>query len=802
MLRDYQQKSIDMLYKWFADNKTGNPCLVMPTGSGKSHIVAALCKDAVQQWPETRVLMLTHVKELIEQNYEKMLQHWPDAPVGIYSASVGQRDLSKNITFAGIQSIRNKAIECGHIDIVIIDECFTGDTMVSTPVGHKRIDKVCNGDIVYNAIGTGAVEAVSVRKSQTIYKVRLSNGIEIKTTNAHPFFTAKGWVNAENLEQGDCLFSVQDMRRMWRDDSAKNTRRWQSPGEKVIRDDAVLLNILLEEKRKFDVDSWGERKDVSNIKEDWTQAFACRGERERDDCAASYDVKNFGGWVGARIGDPDKNSKKTKAISNLLQGRYREQRYDGGYRYRWEEPLREKGCIRSKERRFSEVIRVESVTVEKQGGDINVYNLQISGHPSYFANGVLVHNCHLVSHKAEGGYRTLIDRLTTINPALRVVGLTATPYRLGHGMITDKPAIFDALIEPVTIDELVAAGYLAKLKSKATQIRLEVSGVKKRGGEYIESELQQCVDTESNNSAVVREIIDVGISRRHWLIFCAGVDHAMHVRDKLVEYGITAECITGETPKKERERIIQQYKAGEIIALTNANVLTTGFDYPDIDLIAMLRPTLSPGLYVQMAGRGLRVKSDGGDCYVLDFAGNVATHGAITDITPPKKGGKGEGDAPVRVCPECQEILHISVKTCPECGYVFPAPEPKKMVLRDDDIMGKSGIKMEVTDWRWNKHIGRASNVEMINVSYYSGLSSHVVREYICINHGGYAGQKAVQTIMNIAQHCGIITQNFSEMDDTIIDICDMFNAANPPAEIEYKKDGNFYKILERSWRV
>ena len=98
MLRDYQQRTIDQLYAWFEAGNKGNPCLVLPTGSGKSHIVAALCKDALQSWPETQILMLTHVKELIEQNAEKMRLHWPGAPMGIYSASIGKRQLGEPIT--------------------------------------------------------------------------------------------------------------------------------------------------------------------------------------------------------------------------------------------------------------------------------------------------------------------------------------------------------------------------------------------------------------------------------------------------------------------------------------------------------------------------------------------------------------------------------------------------------------------------------------------------------------------------------------------------------------------------------
>ena len=122
MLRNYQKFAIDLLYQWFRDNPTGNPIIEMPTGSGKSWIVAKLCQDALDNWPETRVLMLTHQQELIAQNAEKLRLVWPDAPMGIYSAGLKQRDIDA-VTFAGIQSVRNRADELGHTDIAIIDEC-------------------------------------------------------------------------------------------------------------------------------------------------------------------------------------------------------------------------------------------------------------------------------------------------------------------------------------------------------------------------------------------------------------------------------------------------------------------------------------------------------------------------------------------------------------------------------------------------------------------------------------------------------------------------------------------------------
>lgn len=526
ILREYQQRAIDQLYDWFSKNNDGNPCLVLPTGSGKSHIVAALCKDALQNWPETRVLMLTHVKELISQNAEKMRQHWKGAPMGIYSASLNSRNLAEPITFAGIQSVRTKADQIGHVDLIIVDEC------------------------------------------------------------------------------------------------------------------------------------------------------------------------------------------------------------------------------------------------------------------------------HLIGIAETGGYRMLIDALTLINPMLRVIGLTATPYRLGHGMITDKPAIFDALIEPVSIEELLHKGYLSPLRSKVTREKLSADGLHKRGGEYIESEMQAAFDTEDHNRAVVDEVISFAGDRKSWLFFCAGVKHAENVASVLRDCGITAQCVTGKTPKKERETILKDFKAGKIRAITNANVLTTGFDHPDIDLIAMLRATASPGLYVQMAGRGLRPKTHTDHCLVLDFAGVVEEHGPITNVRPPsKKGRDGEGEAPVKVCESCGELVYISATFCPSCGHAFPEPEKKPLVLRDVDIMGLDAVEMSVTDWRWRVHTGRASGKNMIAVDYYGGLSDPLITEFFTILHDGYAGQRAMQTLASIAAQCNALD---AVRSDDLAQIAARLSAGRLPKMIEYKKDGKYFRVTKR----
>ena len=524
-LRKYQRNAIDLLYQWFELNPKGNPCIVLPTGSGKSWIIAELCKEALSNWPKTKILILSHVKEILSQDIDKIFQTWPNAPVGIYSAGLKQKEIN-SITFAGIQSVRNKSKEIGFVDLIIVDEA------------------------------------------------------------------------------------------------------------------------------------------------------------------------------------------------------------------------------------------------------------------------------HLINHKSQGGYRKLINELTEINPEVRVIGLTATPYRLGHGMITDKPGLFDGLIEPVSIEELVEFGFLSPLRSKSTEKKIDVSKVHKRGGEYIESELQKAVNTEDNNVNAIKEVLKRADNRKSWLFFCTGIAHAETINAILINYGIKSACVTGKTPIKERNKILDDFKTGKIQAVTNANVLTTGFDNPNLDLIVMLRPTLSPGLYIQMAGRGMRIAEGKKDCLVLDFAGVIATHGPITAVLPPRKSKKGD-KAPTKECPQCQEILHASIMLCPVCKYEFPQKEKiSDWKLRNDDIMGKGILEKEITGWRWRKHISRNSGKEMLSVTYYSGLSKDIITEYLPVTHGGYAGHKAMQLLQDMAKESQIdIDTNW-----TLEEAAKYLNDGNHPDRIYYHKDGKYYRVISRLW--
>lgn len=408
---------------------------------------------------------------------------------------------------------------------------------------------------------------------------------------------------------------------------------------------------------------------------------------------------------------------------------------------------------------------------------------------------ILIDEAHLINHEDTGMYRTFIDKMTEINPLLRCIGFTATPYRLKHGMITDAPALFaQPLIEPVSIKWLQAHKYLCRLTSKATVQKLEADGVTIRGGEYVESELQKAVDVPGKNEDVVREVLKRSDGRKSWLFFCSGVDHARHVADLLSENGISVECVTGNTPKKEREDILARFKAGTLTAVTNNSVLTTGFDAPNIDMIVLMRPTMSPGLLLQMLGRGMRICDGKKDCLVLDFAGNIERHGVVTDIKPPDRVKRRKGVAPSKVCPECDEIVPSQCRTCPSCGHQFESKISESSYQLSEKDIETGNIEMLVQSWRWGIVKSRKDGTDMLVCDYYGRFNS--VREFFCIYHTGWVQGKAIAKLAHLCKSANI---DLDSADNEQM-LLDLLNRSNHPFSVNYVIKNKYPEVQARKW--
>ena len=528
ILRPYQEEAIESIYNYF-EKFTGNPLVVVPTAGGKSFIIADFCRRVIEPFPDQRIMIVTHVKELIEQNYLELCKIWQLAPAGIYSAGLNRRDLTQSIIFAGIQSVHSKAEEFGKFDLIIIDEG------------------------------------------------------------------------------------------------------------------------------------------------------------------------------------------------------------------------------------------------------------------------------HLVPDNTNTMYQRFIKDMLSQNEQLKVIGFTATHYRLDSGLLTEGDnRIFTDVCYEVSIRRLIDEGYLCNLITKGGVTKYELGGVKTRGGEYVPADLQAAMNQQSLTETAVSEIIDYGINtlpeRKNWLIFCAGVQHAQDVCDELITRGIDARTVSSLTPKGQRDKILKDFKLGKFRALTNCDMLTTGFNSPAMDLLVMLRPTKSTGLYVQMIGRGMRNAPGKENCLIMDFAGNIKRHGPIDRIKPLSKKKRGENDEHINLakeCPICHALISIGFRECPDCGFLFPESKPQHDETATDlNILSKPEWA-DVTYIEYDVHEKR-DKPDSLKVTYYSGSLGYY-SEWVCLEHKGYARTSARNWWR---EHCNRETTPRVVM--TIAEAFEHLHKLKRPCKILIREEGKYMHVLKR----
>lgn len=529
ILRPYQQRTLDELWNWFATHESGDPIIEASVGAGKSVMIAELCRHALTQWPGTRIAMVVHQKELIEQNLEKLLAVWPGAPAGVHSASMRRKDMGHDIMYCGIGSIHKKAHLMGRVDLLLVDEC------------------------------------------------------------------------------------------------------------------------------------------------------------------------------------------------------------------------------------------------------------------------------HLINTKESGMYRSFISDLRRLNPHMRVIGWTGTPYRGDGVWLTDgESPLFTHISTRVTMKELLDAGFLSPLQPAATTTLIDSSGVSISAGDYNVRELAARADKSSVVESAADELCRLASDRKKWLVFCVTVAHAHHVAEALQMRGISTAVLSADTPKSEREQVIALYRRGHFRCLCNVAVLTTGFDVPEIDCIALLRNTKSPVLYVQMAGRGMRLSSSKADCLWLDFTDTTANLGPVDAITGRAKKKSKNSMAPTKICETCGNPNHASARLCVECGAPFDIAEsdPHGVQASAAAVLSSqliTTVRHYVNRVTYHRH-EKPGKPASLRVEYWDGLR-RVAREWVGLESDSqFARSKASHWWWH---RTGQVTP--PSVDDAMITI-EILGGIKEPTAVITNESGKYPEIVSYEW--
>jgi DNA repair protein RadD len=385
---------------------------------------------------------------------------------------------------------------------------------------------------------------------------------------------------------------------------------------------------------------------------------------------------------------------------------------------------------------------------------------------------VIVDEAHLIPPEGDGMYQQFLRELQSLCSHARLVGLTATPYRCTSGPLARRGQMFSRVCCEVSTGRLIEEGFLCPLTNKPTKHQTDTSRISIRGGEFVNASMAAVFDQVCEVEAACREIVLRTEARKSVLVFCSGVEHSEHVADMLQRM-TSQECgiVTGETGPLERDATLRRFSSGDLRWLANCDVLTTGFDNPRIDCVAVLRATMSPGLFAQIVGRGLRLHPDKDNCLVLDFGGNIERHGPLDDPEYGRAefsstgGNAEERNGRGKLCPNCETDVPAASRECEDCGFRFPEPKPSHGSEADGE---NSILNAEPTVWtvqsvravehEKKKDPNAPTSLRVIYTCVPAGeeseqddgsgfgpgnLEEKDVSEWVCFNHEGFARQKA-----------------------------------------------------------
>lgn len=421
-------------------------------------------------------------------------------------------------------------------------------------------------------------------------------------------------------------------------------------------------------------------------------------------------------------------------------------------------------------------------------------------------DAIIVDEAHRIPERGDGKYRSFISDCKTINPYCVVIGFTATPVRLSCGNVCGPHFILNRICYEAHVEDLIRDGYLSKVRAKlSASVQPELDGVGKKGGEYATGELSEAMRRDGlvqrTVSDALRHIEEEKRGRCVW--FCVDVRHSEEVAGAIRGRGFDVRCVTGHTDTRSRQMAIEDFRSGRVRHIVGCQVFCEGFNVREVDCVVLLRPTMSSGLYVQMVGRGMRLAAGKTDCLVLDYAGCIDRHGPIDC--------QDREEPDLYICPKCDECFPRSLRACPVCGEKIPA---KTMEERDREREKERERKMHAEEVAQREILGRvpvtvdvasvdvaihrktgSDNPPTLQVTYRCGADGlTIVREWVALDHPGYAGSKARQWW---ARRFGLESAADMTVEKAAQDIFLPIELKNKTCRLTIRKDGKYWNIVD-----
>lgn len=648
-LYDYQTEAVRQM----VSAKYG--ILKATTGSGKTQMGIALIK-AIRR----RALWLCHTQDLLKQSRDRALRYMDESLIG--TITEGKVNVGVGVTFATVQTMANLELQQyrDYWDVVIVDECFPGDTNILTTSGFKRICEITIRDKVIALDDNGNLRKRRIKKvfkkaPESLVKITLENGNRVYCTANHPILTERGYINAGYLTHHDSVYclrgddgyilSVAGKKEQHSSRKRKGLLFGRMPeksrelldggttGKGTSNNDCAEQEECLQKNEGKQSDA--ECRNTGNCKKETSgnesASFRPRRKRKGINDTSKYIDEGTSQYLSdPGICNSDKDSKR-KRISNLLQSGYRLSGEKDSNRDRREFPLlsgtAEPG---QEERRFSEFVRVESVEIQEQtsdgtyGGlcsDGYVYNLHVSRNHNYFANGMNVHNCHRVSSSATSftRYEKVLNHLA----ARHRYGLTATPAR-SDGLIKATYAMLGNVAYEVPEEAVADRVMNVTVRRVDTGIPMDEDVCLNVDGTVNYVKLIEYLTTNNRrNFQIASEIV---ANRGHSCLILS--DRLAQLQDimELLPVDLTGECafingkMTSKKAKAEREQAIEDMRTGKKKYLfASYSLCKEGLDIPRLDRLFMCSPVKYSAVVTQAVGRVRRTFEGKETPVVFDF---------------------------------------------------------------------------------------------------------------------------------------------------------------------------------------